>query len=133
VDFWYTEGLEGVRAYRNHTASDWLYSTARFDAMALTLHPGAAGEYAVVRWTAPARTTCDVDVTFSGNDSTSSTVALVAGGTAVTDSTIDGLDDTYTVTTSVELGVGENVDFLVGYNTSYYFDSTGVVGTIACL
>ena len=76
LDYWHTEGIEGARFFGNHTAGEWVYSTARFDAMALTLHPGASGEYAVVRWRAAAATTCAVDVTFSGNDSTTSTVAV---------------------------------------------------------
>ncbi len=132
VDYWTTSGIEGARVYRNHTASDWVYATTTFAPMSLVLHPGAAGEYSAVRWTAPAATQCQVDVTFSGRDSTSTLVGVYFGGVRMDGGEVSGFGATVPLVGFFNIAAGDSVVFTVGPNGAYYFDSTGLAGTLSC-
>lgn len=131
VNYGESAGGEGARAYRNHTDSDWSCSSVTFPAMAVALHPGAAGEFSTIRWTAPVATTCAVDVVFSGQDDTTA-VATSFAGVLLTGGELSGWGDTVPVMGTFPLRAGDTVDFTVGMNGTYYFDSTGLEGTLAC-
>ena len=133
VDFWAVGGSGEPRVYRNHTAVDWTYASVTFAASSIILHPGPAGEYAVLRWTAPASTRCEVDVSFDGRDSTSTAVAAYVAGALLTAGDVSGFGSTLPVRGSFSVDAGDTVDFTVGPNGNYNFDSTGLEGTLACL
>ncbi len=132
VDYWeIAEGGE-PRAYRNHTAADWVYASVNFAAKSIVLHPGPAGQFAVLRWTAPASTECQVAVTFDGRDSTTTAVATYVGGVLLSGGVVSGFGATVPVSGTFLVSAGDTVDFSVGMDGNYYYDSTGLVGTLAC-
>ena len=132
VDYWETSGVEGARVYRNHTDAVWSYSSVSFAPHALALHPGATGEFSIVRWTAPVDTQCQVDVVFDGRDSTTTVVATYFGGVLMTEGEITGVGVTVPIEGSFRVAAGDTVDFSVGMNGNYVYDSTGLEGTLTC-
>ncbi|NJM52196.1 MAG: hypothetical protein HC846_01670 [Blastocatellia bacterium] len=95
----------------------------------LNLHPGANGEKAVVRWTAPAAGYYRLEGRFQGIDiaGTSSSASIVQNGASIWINNINGFGTTATYDLVVQAGFGESIDFEVGYgsNNTYYNDSTG--------
>src|SRR5262249_19545731 len=100
---------------------------------AFLLHPGLNGEYCVLRWTAPADGSYQIDAEFQGSDLTGATtdVHVLRNGTALLDGSINGglgpgSGPTYAGTLS--LRAGDIIDFAVGYgsNRNYFHDSTGL-------
>lgn len=113
-------------------------------AHALLMHPGSAGEYAVVRFTAPAKGKYRLSGQFYALDGTNfgpntywdtTDVEIVKNiTTTVFASNLDYLNGpkwTSFTTTPVVLNRGDTIDFQVGYgNGNYYFDSTGLNAVI---
>ncbi len=133
VDRWRYPADEALTIYRNYSTNLVRYGSASFPAQTLILHPGRENRAAVLRWTAPASTECSVEVVFSGCDSTSTNVLVYAGEILLEDDYVDGIAETVSVTTIVPVGANENVDFVVLPNGTQYYDSTCVVGSLACL
>ena len=113
----------------------------------ILLHPGYLGEYAILRWTAPADGDYQVDVDFAGLDQswpTSSDVAVLLNSAAVFTDYVDSYDGPpdcnstgYTPATSfsiiLSLATGDTIDFAVGYGSNAKFngDSTLVEPVIS--
>ncbi len=92
------------------------------------VHPGNAGEYAIVRWTAPAAGVYSVTLQFKTGDTGDTNglllhkgVALVTEGSTSTDA-VHELD--------VTLAAGDHLDVAVGSKGDFLFDSTPVHFTI---
>jgi hypothetical protein len=123
-------------------------STARFGETAwfvpgqVTIHPGQAGEYSMIRWTAPAADPIQIDATFTGVDTVGTTtdVHILHNGFSIFDSFIDDTDGFSNLIPDTEVSLhalltvaaGDTIDFAVGRgkNGTYFFDATGIQATI---
>lgn len=112
-------------------------------ARSLILHPGALGELAVVRFTAPFAGQYTISGRFYGIDGnstkTTTNVAIVRSGSATPIFTgvidIVGFKFTASFTSKTfDLASGEHLDFQVGFGltpgANFNFDSTGLHGVI---
>ena len=124
----------------NSSGTTHSFGSVNFPADALIMHP-AAGAESVVRWTAPAGGTYAIQGFFEGQDfggPTSTDVHIrLNSSTALWDSAINGtLGNGYgvplTFALTQTLAGGDTIDFVVGNGgNGYFFDSTGLVVTIA--
>ncbi len=100
----------------------------------LAFHPGQNGEYAVVRWTAPADDTAEVCAVFSSIAQGATTdVHLLHNKRAVYDGFIhvNGAGPVQKHTARLDVRKGDRVDFVCGYgNGSYGGDTTALAVTI---
>ena len=110
------------------------------------LHPGAQGQYAVIRYTAPVSGTYSLNGLFSGQDvkGTTTDVHILVNNLAIFDQNIDGYSGLSSGAAfgpsqtqsfslmNLALLAGNTVDFAVGYgaNTEYSNDSTGLQASI---
>jgi hypothetical protein len=103
-------------------------------------HPGYYGENAVVRWTAPASGTYQLEGWFTGNDhgwdwqtgvTTTTDVAILRGPFEVFSGFVESYNVPLPFLVTMPLLAGETVDLTVGFgrNGSYWHDSTGVTAT----
>jgi len=112
----------------------------------LTMHPGAAGEYAVIRFTAPTAGLYQVSASFWGQDNaannpnlpgTTTDVHVHVGSVDVFSGAISGFGPGTLVsyTGVLSLAAGSSIDLMVGYgsNNLYYNESTGVAATITAV
>ncbi|MDR3689437.1 MAG: alpha-galactosidase [Fimbriimonas sp.] len=118
-----------------NTASDTLaWNGITWKARGLSLHPGAKGEYGVVRWTAPTAGPYSVQSSFSGIDEKTTTdVHVIKGHESLFDSFINlngrGRHDSFHG--AIDMMAGETLDFVVGFgNGDYANDSTGIDATV---
>ena len=116
-------------------ASFWTRNTVLVAAEWLTLHPadpryGSAN--AVVRYTAPSSGVYLIHGAFRGHDccATTTDVHVLHNSVAVFDAIVSGYLDSHAFSLSLPLEVGDTVDFAVGSNGSYFYDSTGLRGSI---
>jgi hypothetical protein len=131
---------EEATAYVGHnpTASTITYTTFSIPPNALQLHPGPAGQYAVVRWTSPfvVNTLVTVDGSFFSEDDhttptpagTTTDVHIFRNGVSLLDSNINGTAATSPFSLTLAVGAADTIDFAVGFgsNMDYKFDSTGL-------
>jgi hypothetical protein len=103
----------------------------------LNLHPGCAGQYSIVRWTAPAAGPYQIQGRFQGNDHNPTTTDVhirLNSSTTLFDNEVS----TYGIGTAIpfslarQLNAGDTIDFTVGYGTDgrFDYDSTGLAATI---
>ena len=140
VVFWYRRTNPSV--FFNPTSSDNHFgNTVTLGPGQFGLHPGPVGEYSIVRWTTPSagrysikstflgisgyggatKTTVDVHVRQNGKD-----LAAGAGGI-----NIDGAGNSFGFDSTLDLALGDTVDFAVGQgNGSYTNDSTALTARI---
>ena len=114
---------------------------ATFPPRALGMHPGPGGEYAVLRFTAPAYGTYKVSGQFyalDDNDTGTTTDVWILRNDEKAGS-FSGKVDYYGGTKSAsftskdfQLKKGDTLDFEVGYgaNKNYFYDSTGLMALI---
>jgi hypothetical protein len=124
-------------AYHNGTADAIvLGGTARFEAGQFGLHPGPAGEYAIVRYTAPAAGGISIMSVFRGQDlfGTTSDVHVVFNGVSLLDGFVEGFGSSSAIDFDRTLIVdsGDTIDFAVGFgrNGSFFNDSTALAALI---
>lgn len=134
----------GTNAHSNNdlpevmqTTPTTLMTPLQFSPMGLSMHPGPQGQCAVVRFTAPANGTYRLMGRFWGqNDSaggTNSTTMVVssAGGFSDTGNVVGvGSPRANPFGGTVNLSIGDTIDFMVGANGSFISDSTGLHGYI---
>jgi RHS repeat-associated protein len=96
----------------------------------LLLHPGPAGENAVVRWTAAAAGSYRIEGRFQGIDpaGTSSDVAVLRNGTALFSRDVNGSAESAPFAIVQSLDAGDVLAFTVGFGTNgnYNSDSTAL-------
>jgi hypothetical protein len=105
----------------------------------LLLHPGFLGEYAVVRWTAPAAGDYSVSAAYTGLDSfsgneTSTDVHVLLNGVSIFDGEVDGFGPPSVDFGALlqNLGAGDTLDFAVGFGNGEFFnDSTRLEALIS--
>jgi hypothetical protein len=88
----------------------------------LLLHPGTEGEYAVLRWTAPADAVYNVNAYFQNIDQQAVTVDVAIDGALLGPFTIDDYGSNFFVTGPQYFTAGQTLDFIV---------QTGGVGVAA--
>lgn len=113
-------------AWRESSLDDFLGIYKTFTSGTLVLHPGANGQYSVLRFTVPFAATYDVNGVFSGFDTASTDVHVLLNGISLFDSSIAGLGSTQLFTQSQQLSAGSTLDFVVGAGASNFNDSTAL-------
>jgi len=123
--------------YHNATGSPIILGgTALFDPGQCGLHPGPAGEYAVVRYTAPEAGEVSLASVFSGQDlfGTTTDVHVLFNGRSLFDGLVEGFGSSSAVRFDTNLTVlsGDTIDFAVGFgrNGTFFNDSTALAATI---
>ena len=136
VDTWSRAGATPFVA-RNNTGATHSYPNAPSvvqPADVLNLHPGSAGERAVVRWTAPASGTYTIEGRFLGLDTggTTSDVSVAHNTTAVFGANVNGYGNQAAFSLTRTVAAGDALEFSVGFgsNGTYSSDSTGLAATI---
>lgn len=131
TDFFTTPDQEArlqVAAWRESALDDFLGVYQTFTPGTLVLHPGATGQFSVLRFTVPVGGTYDIAGFFSGFDTASTDVHILLNGSSLFDSTISGLGSTQSFLGSRNLSSGSTLDFVVGMgaNGTNFNDSTGL-------
>ena len=94
----------------------------------LSFHPGPAGEYSHIRWTAPDAGYYTIDARFSAplNYLTTTDVHVLLANSSIFDGgiNINGAGPSASFLTTVWVPAGAAVDFAVGYGTGSYFCDT---------
>jgi len=119
---------------KNMTASDLSWNVLQPNTV-LNLHPMVTAqgtEYSIVRFTAPVSSDYAVDAFFQGLHATSTDVHIYLGTTSKFGSFVNGYGEGTRVSysSSLYLGAGDTLDFVVGPNGWYSCDSTGFNATI---
>jgi hypothetical protein len=86
----------------------------------LAEHPGAQGQYEVVRWTAPFSGTFGITATFSGLSSLgdSADVHILLDGSSIFNSTVIGSPSPTSYSGLQNIIAGDTIDFAVGFGTN---------------
>ena len=144
LDFWegsapgsYSLGYPLV--YHNGTNSVIDYvGTVLVQPGQLVFHPGPAGQFGIIRFTAPEAGTFVLSTAFSGLDfvgPTSTDVHVLLNGSAIFNGTINGYGggSGLSFSKTLTLAMGDRLDFAVGYGTNhdYTFDSTAITATLS--
>lgn len=102
------------------------------------MHPGYAGEYALVRWTAPEACNISIASVFTGlsvAQPTTTDVHILHNNQSIFDNFVEGFGDESAVRFDTNLAVfqDDTIDFAVGFgrDRSYSYDTTGLAATIA--
>lgn len=100
-------------------------------------HPSSNNDYSVVRWTAPQPGRYAVSGSFTGIDAHGVTtdVHVYHKSTALYNDAIanEFLGNGHCYTGAVEAEAGDTVDFIIGPNGNYSFDTTGLVASVVYL
>jgi hypothetical protein len=136
-DVWFWQGLPGLNfgeptLGKNEGTNNWVINgTTTYHPGDFAMHPGPNGEKATLRWTSPAAGSYQVVASFKGADaSTSTDVHIEVGGTEVFSAIVTGNSTAQSYTFYTQAPSGTNIDFLVGPNGSYSFDTTTTTVTI---
>jgi hypothetical protein len=100
--------------WRESAVDDFLGVYKTFTPGTLLLHPGAAGQYSVLRFTAAFTGTYSLNGVFSGFDAATTDVHVLLNGTSLFDGTIAGLGATQAFADLQDLSAGSTLDFVVG-------------------
>jgi PEP-CTERM motif len=121
------EASNQMAAWRESAVDPFLGVYQTFTPGVLLLHPGAAGQYSVLRFTAPSTQLYTFSGLFSGFDAATTDVHVLLNGGSLFDSTINGLGSTQSFLGLQSLTAGSTLDFVVGYGgNGDAFDSTGL-------
>lgn len=112
--------LGAPAAWRNDTGA----TSNGVAAGEFALHPGSAGEYAIVRWTAPAAGTYAVSVQFETGDKGDTNGLLLRNGVALVTEETTSTDAVHDL--DVTLAAGDHLDVAVGSKGGFDYDSTPV-------
>ena len=117
IQFWNNAANQTKVSY-NPGASVAVGDNTTIPSETLSLFPGNGGQYAVVRWTAPAAATYTVIARFvrrSTNGFQSAEVGVLLGAAVLYDQWItNDVSSAVSVTTTVAVAAGDHVDFVVG-------------------
>ena len=96
----------------------------------LALHPGPAGQFSIVRWTAPESGNFNLSGNYIGMDTSGTTtdVHVLFNGVTIFDDFINGFSDTALISLDTLLQAGDLLDFAVGFgsNSNFFSDYTGL-------
>jgi alpha-galactosidase len=129
---WSSSELGGTDPCVSYNSTDQTRTMAniRWEPGRLSFHPGAHGEYCVVRWTAPEAGEYSVKTTFLAIDqSTTTAVYVLHGGRAAYEGWINlqGRGRQAAYDAKLTVARGDTLDFVVGWgNGTHVCDSTGL-------
>ncbi len=130
LQVWRNAGGTEPAAIYNPTASTIQPGTPAYAAGQFYLHPGPAGEFAVLRFTSPVAGLYEIITTFEGADTagTSTDARILAGTNVWFQTNVNGFGPASARThrTVAALAAGSSIDFAVGPNGSHSYDSTRV-------
>ena len=99
-----------------------------------SFHPGQGSEFSHAVWTSTVAGDLDLAGAFTGIDHTGTTsdVHILLNATPVFDGIVNGYGNTSSFSTTVTVGIGDRIDFAVGYGANHTFwdDSTALSATI---
>ncbi len=140
IDRWLGQQWPDGNPSVNHNATPTAitpFNSVTFQPGQLGFHPGPNGENAIVRFTAPATGSYNVDAAFVGLDfvgPTTTDVHILVRGASVFDGNVNGFGPGSgpTFSTNLTLNAGDTVDFDVGVGQdgSFAYDMTGLDATI---
>ena len=119
--------------------STFTSGTVTYETDYLVLHPASDGTYAVLRYTVAAPGTYQISGAYRGQDTggTTTDVHILVNGASAFGAEVTGYLDPSTQTFSFVQALNANdiIDFAVGFGTNgtYFYDSTGLQGTIAAV
>lgn len=138
IDTWYSSAvpfLPGI--YHNGTGTDFLFGAPHnilWETNEISLHPGSGGQFAVLRFVAPAADTYEVTASFRGIDfeAGGTDVHVLTNNVSIFDQQVTGYHAPVLFSTTLRLATSDTVDFAVGFgiNGNYFNDSTGVYAVI---
>ena len=142
IDFWSQDNMSSsVLATVSHNSTgsiDNSHPTITFQPNQLAFHPGANGEYSIIRWIAPETENYSLAATFTGLDHvgpTTTDVHVFHNGNLLFSDLINGFGDASakSLSTNGIVEAGDIIDFVVGYgsNQTYWYDTTGLEATIS--
>ena len=117
----------------NNTAQNWAYAGSLWEPWQFAMHPGAAQEYSVVRWTAPSGGSYPVNATFKARsyNQNYTDVHILHNGAALFNSSVTTYNTTANYNQSVSVQQGDVLDFVVGYGDwSFTGDTTALALTV---
>ncbi len=130
LQFWRNPAIADLSASYNPTAAPIQTTTPVFAAGKFHLHPGPAGQFAVLRFTSPVAGLYEFITSFEGADTvgTSTDVRITAGTNQWFQTNVNGYAaaSARAYRTTVTLAAGAVVDFAVGPNGTHAFDTTRV-------
>jgi hypothetical protein len=117
----------------NTASSAYASGTVHWNANQFLMHPGSSGEYCHAIWTATGTGHYAINALFSGQDDhgTTTDVHILKNGASIFDSSINGYGVTTPYLDTIDVALGDTIDFAVGYgNGNFYYDSTGLSAQI---
>jgi hypothetical protein len=125
----YWGGTPGV--YKNTSASAYSPGTPIYPAGQVGLHPGPNGEYAVIRFVAPIAGSYTLSGNFEGLDTrgTTTDAHIRVANVDVFATLVNGYAVQSPFLLALSLGANDIVDFAVGANGDYFFDTTALDAT----
>jgi PEP-CTERM motif-containing protein len=119
----------------NNTGATVFYSTWAGPTDTLILHPDPTGIASDVRWTAPSAGMYSIAGLFEGVDyvgPTTTDVHILLNGSSLFGGNISSYLVPSTFSLLESLNAGDTIDFAVGFGLdgNYFFDSTGLAGSI---
>jgi hypothetical protein len=134
IDTWSSAGLgDNPQINHNNTGSTFFASDPglliEWAANELSLHPGPAGEYSVLRFVTPEARIYHLSVVFRGIDQTgaSTDVHVLQNNVSLFDQRVTGFHMPTSFSTTLPLAQNDTIDFAVGVgaNGTYFDDNTG--------
>jgi hypothetical protein len=139
IDTWSSAGLgDNPQINHNNTNSTFFASDPNllieWGPNELSLHPGSAGQYSVLRFEAPGAGIYQLNVVFQGIDQTgaSTDVHVLKDNVSLFDQQVTGFHVPTSFATALNLAQNDTIDFAVGFgaNGTYFDDSTGTHAVI---
>jgi hypothetical protein len=133
IDTWSSALGDNGEISHNNTSSTFFASDPglliEWAANEMSLHPGPAGQYSVLRFVTPAARTYQLSVVFRGIDQTgaSSDVHVLKNNVSLFDQQVTGFHVPTSFSTTLTLAQNDTIDFAVGFGTNgnYRDDNTG--------
>jgi hypothetical protein len=123
----------------NTSGSEFTSGTVTYSTDYLNLHPASDNTYAILRYIVAVPGLYQISGAYRGQDTngTSTDVHILVNGASAFDAEVTGYLDPSKQTFSLlsALNANDTIDFAVGFGTngSYFYDSTGLQGTIAAV
>jgi hypothetical protein len=134
IDTWSSAGLGDQPEISHNNTSNTFFASdpgllIEWAANELSLHPGPAGQYNVLRFVTPAAGQYQLSVVFQGIDQTgaSSDVHVLRNNVSLFDQQVTGFHEPTSFSTALTLAQNDTIDFAVGFgaNGNYRDDNTG--------
>lgn len=118
----------------NPSGSEIVISSIHWAAGQAAFHPGPSGEFSVYRFTAPTTGNYSISAVFQGIDTAgvSVTIDVLDNGSSLFSSTLFGyhVPTSYSTPSPINLTAGDKIDFVLGGNGAFGFDSTALNATV---